>query len=193
MTTLRQKISVAAQELYLEEGIEGVSMRKVASRVGVSAPALYRYFRNKDELLDEIVTEGARILKEYLKPALAAETPYARLVNLTENYMRFALEQPKYFDFAFLAPNPALKRLGDEIAKPEWDTFRLAMEQVAACMEQGVFRRDDPMTTAITIWAEVHGLVTLYRAGRFTVDANMFRQAFRQCVDRLLRGLMTAP
>jgi AcrR family transcriptional regulator len=193
MSSLRKKISEAAQELYLEEGIEGVSMRKIAGRVGVSAPAIYRHFRNKDELLDEIVTEGARILQEYLKPALEAETPYARLVNLTENYMRFALEQPKYFDFAFLAPNPSLERLGDDIGKPEWGTFRLAMEQVAACMEQGVFRRDEPMTTAMTIWAAAHGLVSLYRTGRLTVDEPIFRQLFRQAIDRVLRGLMSSP
>ena len=72
MSELRERISAAAQELYLREGVEGVSMRKVADMVGVSAPAIYRHFENKDALLDEIVVRGLRILEQYLRPALEA-------------------------------------------------------------------------------------------------------------------------
>jgi AcrR family transcriptional regulator len=190
---LREVISVAAQELYLSEGIEGVTMRKVARRVGVSAPALYRYFSNKDELLNEIVIEGLRILEEYLKPALAAETPYQRLVTLADNYLSFTLEQPRYFDFAFLVPSPFVRRFRDEVARPDWTTFRMAIDQVAACMEQGVFRREDPLETSITLWAEVHGLVILFRTGRFGPDGEEFRGIYRRAIRRVLRGFMAEP
>jgi AcrR family transcriptional regulator len=186
---LRNKISAAAQELYLRDGIEGFSMRRVADMVGVSAPAIYRHFKNKDELLNEIVIEGLKILEGYLRPALEAATPFDRLVRMTDNYLNFALEQPKYFDFAFLIPNPGLSPVAEEIARPDWSTFRLAVEQVAACAEAGIFPADDPLETAITIWAEVHGLITLHRTGRFGQDADLFREVYRQSVDRMLRGL----
>lgn len=189
MRSLRTRISIAAQELYLREGIAGFSMRKVAEKVGVSAPAIYRYFKNKDELLNEIVIEGLKILEKYLRPALEAPTPYERLVGMTDNYLKFALEQPKYFDFAFLIPNPGLGDVADEIARPDWDTFRLAVEQVAECAQEGIFPGDDPLETAVTIWAEVHGLITLFRTGRFGQDADLFRGVYRQSVDRMLRGL----
>ena len=70
----------------------------------------------------------------------------------------------------------------------------LAMEitddaSVAACIEDGTFAREDPLSTAITVWAEVHGLVTLYRTGRFGPDATLFRQIYRQSVARMLTGL----
>jgi AcrR family transcriptional regulator len=180
---------VAAQELYLRDGIEGFSMRKVADLVGVSAPAIYRHFKNKDELLNEIVIEGLKILEGYLRTALEAEDAYERLIQMTDNYLRFALEQPKYFDFAFLVPSPTLTTMADEIARPDWGTFRLAIEQVAECAEAGIFPADDPLETAVTIWAEVHGLVTLFRTGRFGQDAELFREVYRQSVDRMLRGL----
>jgi AcrR family transcriptional regulator len=192
MSSLRKKISVAAQEVYLREGARGFSMRKVARAVGVSAPAIYGHFRNKEELLNEIVIEGLRILEDYLKPALQAETPYARLVQMTERFLDFAMEQPKYFDFAFLIPSPDISRFSEEISRPDWSTFRFAVEQVAACIEDGSLARDDPLYTAITIWAEVHGLVTLYRTGRFGPDAALFRQIYRQSVSRLLQGLQTS-
>jgi AcrR family transcriptional regulator len=189
MSSLRTRISAAAQELYLRDGIGGFSMRKVAEMVGVSAPAIYRHFKNKEELLNEIVIEGLKILEDYLRPALEAESPYERLVAMTDNYLSFALEQPRYFDFAFLVPNPSLNHVAEEIARPDWDTFRLAVEQVAACAEAGVFPGDDPLETAVTIWAEVHGLITLFRTGRFGQDAEVFRGIYRQSVDRMLRGL----
>jgi AcrR family transcriptional regulator len=190
MSLLRDKISAAAQKLYLRDGIEGFSMRKVADMVGVSAPAIYRHYKNKDELLNEIVIEGLKILESYLRPALESGEPYDRLVRMTDSYLRFALEQPKYFDFAFLVPNPNSNAMADEIARPDWDTFRLAIEQVAACAEAGVFPKDDPLETAVTIWAEVHGLVTLFRTGRFGQDPELFRQIYRAAVDRMFRGLM---
>jgi AcrR family transcriptional regulator len=189
MRSLRSKISAAAQELYLRDGIGGFSMRRVAEMVGVSAPAIYRHFKNKDELLNEIVIEGLKILEEYLRPALEADTPYDRLVCMTDHYLRFAMERPQYFDFAFLIPNPGLRPVADEIARPDWDTFRLAVEQVAACTEAGIFPGDDPLETAITLWAEVHGLITLFRTGRFGPNPETFREIYRQSVDRTLRGL----
>lgn len=189
MSTLRKKISAAAQELYLREGVEGISMRKVADKVGVSAPAIYRHFENKEALLNEIVVEGLKILEGYLQPALEASTPYQRLVQLIDNYLDFTLEQPRYFDFAFLIPSRNIGHISDEFAKDDWATFQLAVEQVAACMEQGLFREDDPLETAITVWAEVHGLVTLYRTGRFGLDEGTFRTIYRQSVNRMLEGL----
>jgi AcrR family transcriptional regulator len=189
MDSLRDRIAAAAQELYLQKGIEGFSMRKVAEKVGVSAPAIYRHFRNRDELLNEIVVEGLKILDEYLRPALEEETPYQRLVHMADRYLSFAIEQPKYFDFAFMIPSPGLGQLAEGIARPDWETFRLAVEQVAACTAEGVFPEGDPLETAITVWAEVHGLIALYRTGRFGTDPEAFRVVYRRSVDRTLRAL----
>lgn len=189
MTTLRTRIADAAQELYLREGIEGFSMRKVADLVGVSAPAIYRYYKSKDELLDEIVIEGLKVLERYLQPALEADNPYGKLVLLTDNYLKFALEQPKYFDFAFLVPNRDMSGLAEEVANPMWTIFRLAIAQVGACMEEGLFRRDDPLGTAIIIWAEAHGLVTLFRTGRFGQQSEAFTEIYRHSIERVMQGL----
>jgi AcrR family transcriptional regulator len=189
--SIRKRISSAAQDLYLREGLEGFSMRKVAELVGISAPAIYRHFRNKDDLLNEIVVEGLRILEQYLRPAMDVATPYERLTRLTERYLDFALEQPQYFDFAFLIPSGAIDRFAEEIARPDWVTFRLAVEQVGSCVSQGIFVDSDPLEAAITIWAEVHGLVTLFRTGRFGPDAELFRQIYRRSVDRVMTGMMS--
>ena len=56
-------------------------------------------------------------------------------------------------------------------------------------MEQGFLRRDDPLETAITVWAEVHGLVSLYRMQRFGQDVEVFMETYRHAVNRLLKAL----
>jgi AcrR family transcriptional regulator len=188
MSDLRERIAAAAQELYLAEGIEGLSMRRLAERVGVSAPAIYRHYESKDELLAEIVGMGLKSLERYLEPALAAPTPIERLRGLVVGYLDFALEQPQYFDFAFMTPS-RVAGLDDELTKPQLATFRLAVEQVGACMADGSLEEADPLETALLVWAEAHGLVTLYRIGRFGPDEPQFRALYGRTVDRLLSGL----
>ena len=163
---LRERISEAAQQLFLEEGLEGVSMRKVAELAGVSAPAIYRHYENKDDLLQEIIAEGLRTLETYLQPALEAPTPLERLSRLADRFLDFAVEQPKYFEFAFMIPSRSIGDMNTELTERNWVTFKLALEQIGACMEAGIFKKDDPLGAAITVWAGVYGLVTLHRMHR---------------------------
>ena len=186
---IRERISTAAQELFLRDGVAGVSMRKIADEVGVSAAAIYRHFDSKDALLSQIVVTGLQVLEGYLRPALAAETPFERMKQLTERYLDFALEQPEYFNLAFLTPDPKIESLPQEVSRPMWDTFRMSIDQVVGCMASGEFERDDPLSTAIMIWAEVHGLVTLYRTGRMGPNAEQFRFVYSSSVDRMFKGL----
>jgi AcrR family transcriptional regulator len=186
---LRKRISQAAQELFIEGGLEGVSMRKVAKMAGVSAPAIYRHYENKDDLLREIIDEGLQILETYLAPALEKPTPLERLNSLADRFLDFAIEQPKYFEFAFMIPSRSISDVRTELAEKNWITFNLALEQIGACMEAGIFKKDDPLGAAITIWAGVYGLVALHRMHRFGPDDQLFRQIYRASVDRMLNGL----
>ena len=188
---VRERVLLAAQELFLSHGPDGISMRKVAARAGVTAPAIYRHFKDKDELLHEIINVGLEILQRYLEPAFRAPTPHERLRLLIDYYLDFALEQPRYFDFAFLAPSHGI-RLADELARYNRSTFMFAVQQVQLCMEQGVFVKDDPLETSIMLWAEAHGLVTLFRMERFGPDAAEFRSVFKRAIERMLRGLERA-
>ncbi|MCH7780185.1 MAG: TetR/AcrR family transcriptional regulator [Acidobacteria bacterium] len=187
--TSRKRISQATQELFLKEGLEGVSMRKVAKIAGVSAAAIYRHYENKEDLLREIIDEGLQILETYLQPALDEPTPFERLNRLADRFLDFAIEQPKYFEFAFMIPNRSISDVRTELAEKNWVTFNLALEQIAACMETGIFKKDDPLGTAITVWAGVYGLVALHRMHRFGPDDQLFRQIYRASVDRMLDGL----
>ncbi len=188
----RERISAAAQELFLKDGVDGISMRKVAEKVGVTAPAIYRHFKDKEELLAEIINVGLEILQSYLAPAFRADDPYERLQRLIDYYLDFAIEQPRYFDFAFLVPSHGLK-LTEELARHNRSTFMFAVQQVHLCMEQGTFKKTDPLETAIMLWAEAHGLVTLFRLERLGEGYQHFRTIYKRSIDRLLDGLKARP
>jgi AcrR family transcriptional regulator len=189
MSDLRNRISAAAQELFLEEGLEGFSMRKVAERVGVSAPAIYRHYVNKDELLNEVITEGLKILESYLEPALEADTPLQRLEQLVNRFLDFALEQPQTFECAFMVRSQSIDRINEELARHNWSTFQLAVEQVAECMARGEFKQGDPVETSIMLWAEAHGLITLFKMHRFGSDVEVFKAIYGRCIGKLFEGL----
>jgi len=191
MTDLRGRITVAAQELFAAEGIEGISMRKIADRVGVTATALYRHFRDKDAILDALISAGLTVLSDYLDPALRARDPERRLRGLIDAYLRFALEQPRYFDLAFLVPS-ASTRMSEELERHNRATFKMAIEQVAACMQVGIFRQGDPIETAVYLWSTAHGLVTLHRMNRFGGDAAQFERLYRGAIEHAMEGLRPA-
>src|SRR5512134_2947685 len=88
---VRDRVLLAAQELFLAHGPDGISMRKIAAKAGVTAPAIYRHYKDKDELLHEIINAGLEILQRYLEPAFRAPTPYERLQLLIDYYLDFAL------------------------------------------------------------------------------------------------------
>ena len=56
-------------------------------------------------------------------------------------------------------------------------------------MRAGVLRQDDPWDVAMTLWAQAHGLIVLYRAGRFSYDETQFRQFYSASIGRLLDGI----
>ena len=188
MSDLRARIAQVAQELFASGGVEGISMRKLADRAGVTATAIYRHFRDKDEILDALISVGLAVLSDYLAPALRAKDPERRLRELIDAYLRFAIEQPKYFDLAFLVPSPST-RMSQELERHNRATFKLAIEQVAACMESGIFRPGDPIETAVFLWSTAHGLVILYRMNRFGPDSGQFSALYRGTIEQAIRSL----
>lgn len=190
MADTRDRIATATRRLFARHGIEGVSMRRVAREVGVTAPAIYRHYGGRRELLEEITQAGFGLLMQRLERALDAPgTPLERILRLFAGYLDFALEHPRHFDFLFLDRRPNLRSM-EELREPGVSpTATLLRAEVEAAMEAGELRRDDVHETCLALWAQAHGLIALYRAGRFGDDADGFRGLYRRSMQRLIEGL----
>lgn len=186
----RGRLVAAARDLFLEYGPVHFSLREVARRVGVSAPAIYRHFENKEALLSAACAEGFQVFSGYLVRALGESSAGKRLVATTDQYRRFGLENPLDYRFIFMnAADDAIK------ARPtggtaQATTFRFLVDRVSECMAEALLAKDDPQKTAVVIWSHVHGLVALRLSGHLGVlDDKEFARLYRESVDGLIRGL----
>ncbi len=182
----RRKLLSAAQQIHRRHGIDAVSMRSVAAAVGVTAPSIYRHFRDKEELLGALVEAGHAQLEEYL----AAPAPGAKRVSaMMRQFLRFAFDHPRLYELMFLTVRRAVRRFPDDFAAGKSRTFELLRQAVSDQMKSGAFRADDPLETALTIWTHAHGLVSMHTLGRFSGERDEFAALYDRSIERLLNGL----
>jgi AcrR family transcriptional regulator len=185
----RSRLLAEARDLYLEVGFAGFSLREVARRTRVSAPAVYRHFEDKEALLREVCSEGFRIFSSYLLRALGASTPRARLLASAEQYLRFGLENPRDYRVIFMGEAQDMTltppRKNAENRDP---TFQFLVDRVRECMEAGVLKNGDADEIARIIWSHVHGLTSLRLSGHMA-DAPHFERFYMHAVEKLIAGL----
>lgn len=184
----KTRILDAARAICLEDGPGALTMRGVGDRVGITAPAIYRHYPSKAHLLQELVDEANRVFRRYLVPALDGATPRARLEAIMEQYLEFGLEQNAYYEVLFFSRERRdLDPLPDRTTSPN---FILLVDRAREAAESGVLRAEHPVSAAITCWALGHGLMALYRTGRFGEDKEAFRREYRASFQRLFDGLV---
>jgi AcrR family transcriptional regulator len=188
----RESILACASDLYLTDGLDGLSMRKLAKEVGVTAPALYRYYDGREAVLADLVREAHRVFLGYLRRGLEAPTPFARFADAGDSYLDFALEHPRWFAIMFSGP----ERLGMDSIPDDIQSMGCAIHQfwndrVSECMRAGVLKEGDPRDVSMTMWAHAHGLLQLYHQGRLNTDEAGFRRLVEESSARLFAGVMT--
>ena len=168
--TRRDEILVAAKELFLRDGFEATTIRRIADVVGVSAPALYLYFRDKDAIMLALCDQTFRSLIEVMEGMEQQElTPIERLRRCGAAYIHFALEHPREYWLTFMSGNTpeAIKRRGHkpESFDPEAPGSQgaIAFAKLMAIfreMENSGLQLNYPVDTAAElVWMSLHGLV----------------------------------
>lgn len=169
---LRTRIVEAARDIVSEAGLEALSMRALAERIEYSPATLYLYFRDKDELIREVVIEGFRRMGECMSREAAAlgEGADAGLQHRASGrgYARFALENTAYFRVMFELPTVAQMECpvtDEEQAMTGEKSWTSVVEVVQRAMDSGIFVAADAQRVAVVGWGLVHGLVSLYLSG----------------------------
>ena len=192
--TTRSEILEAARELYLAEGSEGLTMRRLAERVGVSAGALYRHFDGKQDVLLDVVEEARKINLSYLTRALEGESPWERMSLAYEAYLDFALEQRRLYEVLYAAPGAiGHEELPEEESARARAIHQFWRDRVAECMETGLLVGPSPEEVGVSLWAHAHGLVALFHGGLLEMDEACFRELFRASRRRTLTGMAGEP
>ncbi len=162
----RERILDAARELFVAEGFEAVTMRKIAEKVEYSPTAIYIHFTDKEALIREICLADFLALANVLSPVLEIPDPIERLQRLGEAYARFAIQHPNHYRLMFMTPGaPKAQVLEKELRRgsPDTDAYAVLEATVADAIAAGRLRPelDDVQLVAQTTWAAVHGVVAL--------------------------------
>jgi len=169
-TELKKMILDASMKLFIEEGFEKVSIRRIADLIEYSPTTVYLYFKDKNEILFHLHQEGFRKMQDYNKNLLQIKNPLLRLHKMGENYLHFGLENPEYYDLMFLQSAP-METILCSSGDCEWIEGDKALDQLriilSECMENGLIVKGDVNAVAMVIWGMVHGLVSLAIRRRF--------------------------
>jgi AcrR family transcriptional regulator len=164
---LRGRILDAARELFVAQGVEAVSMRKVADKIGYTATTLYHHFDDKESLLHALCdADFQRLQAKFLKIGRIPD-PLERLRKLGQTYIEFALSHPSHYRLMFMTPHiPRDDNARREIERgnPDQDAYAFVRATVAEGLARGLFRREytDADMVAQLVWAGVHGVAALH-------------------------------
>lgn len=166
-------------------------MRKLAKAVGVTAPALYRYFSSREMLLMAMVEEAHRMQAQFLYRALQAHTPGERLERAAHEYLTFAVEHPEMYEMLYVSPHHlGLSELPPEVTEVAAATGRFWQDRVRESIEAGLLSPGDPDEIGLTLWAHAHGFVTIHLRGICPQVAKKdMITRFKESSQRLLAGL----
>lgn len=163
---LRAHILEAAAQLFVEEGFENVSMRKIADRIEYSPATIYLYFKDKAELCQSICAETFDLLRQELEALQhQALAPEQMLRKSLRTYIDFGLAHPQHYVFTLCIPEPEHEDLPaamhNAVMETGLRTFDNLRQGLRASMDAGVIRRQDVETAAQVTWMMMHGITSL--------------------------------
>ncbi|HXS07410.1 MAG TPA: TetR/AcrR family transcriptional regulator [Rhizomicrobium sp.] len=178
MRDTRDRIFKAARALFDKEGLDGLSMRRLAGAVGITPMAIYKHFPDKAALMDALMLDGF-VSWEARVRAIRKKDPLAWLKAMMEESLDFALTEPHRFEAAFLLPASQARRYPTDFAQGRSPAVSLAYERIAKAKAAGQLDDTPALDMVLSLSALSQGLVTMYRAGRF-VSETEFRKAYRR-------------
>jgi len=187
---LKNALIKAGVDILAKEGVSGLSLRKVASKAGVSHSAPYSHFADKQALIAAISTEGFRQLYERVS-AVAEEfktKPSRQLVEVAWAYVQFALDDRDRFKVMFSGILEKEREYPEFVAEAQRN-FQLVKMIVEANQTAGVLRSGPSDLVAMSAWGIVHGFIMLLLEGQISHTV-LEQMSLRELVEFQLEQIM---
>lgn len=189
MGSTKADIARATRELLEAEGAAAVSMRRVAEAVGVTPMTVYRHYADRAALLDEVCETAFREVAGLWRDRPLPGDTFAGLHRAADLLLDFALDRPHLYRYLFIDPRPGARRYPADLADGRSPTLDILIGVLRAGMRDGVLVPSDPVETALTLAAQLHGLVALYQGGRIGLSADGFRALCHDSLRRIFDGI----
>lgn len=170
-----------ATALIERDGVESLSLARIATTLGIRAPSLYRYFDSKSALLQAVNLQTTQDLIAALIEAAASssQTHADRIMALAHAYRAFAHAHPRAYALAYSMTDPA--------AQPDPAALAALAQQVQAVVAP-ITGEPASLAALRGLWALVHGFVILELAGQFQRGGDL-TSAYTSAVEAYVRGL----
>lgn len=165
---LRNALVAAALKLLEKEGTADFSLRDLAKRLGVSAPAIYAHFADKDALMVAVAVAGFEKLKIALESAVQQNAdPQAQFLGMGRAYVQFGVAHPALYNLMFAGEElPTKRHQFPELQAAANGAFQGLTGMLGAMQQMGFMRPGNADLDGFTVWAHVHGLTSLVITGR---------------------------
>jgi len=166
---LKNALIKAGVEILAEEGIGGLSLRKVAKQAGVSHAAPYSHFSDKQALIAAISTEGFKQLYSQIESVIEEHqgNPETLLIETAWAYVQFAQHAPDRFKLMFSSVLEKEKEYA-EFVEISQENFSQLVKIIEICQQAGILKSGASDVVAVGIWSTVHGFTSLLLEGQIS-------------------------
>lgn len=171
----------AAREIFLTEGYENTSIRKIATKIEYSPGIIYHHFKDKNELLLALHDKAFECKIEALFHSVQnIADPLERLKATGRAYLRYGIDNPQDYELMFiLSCTMEALAVKEEFWQDGAAAIQMLKQNIAKCMEAGYFRKDlNVDEISLILWSQVHGLVSLHNKERLNIYPMDDREAF---------------
>ena len=191
---VKEKILDAARTIVDEEGLQGLSVRKITKLMDYSPGSIYHYFKNKEAIVEALVSHGyGRILASVASVPRCANQPEAEIKEIFTKYIRAALDAPEEYKAFLLNDKPSILAKTSLLAKgimKQNQALQALGNAIRRGMEMGRFTSGDPELTAQVLWTAAFGLII-----KIIVEGNIPLEQIDRLINRhfelVFQGLIT--
>lgn len=196
---IRTTILESALDIISEEGYQSFTMRKLASRIRMTAANIYNYYGNKDSIYLALVIEGFTMLHHDMSSAYVSENnPAARWQKVFDAYYQFGIAYPHHYDIMFSLPTP---RYNDFVGTELEDTAAIEMDLSNRIIEIAVqsvidaagggdtISREEAQQRTVEAWSMLHGLLSLKNSRVLQYVITDIDSVYRHFLDDLRRNI----
>ncbi len=187
---LKRQILNAAKMLFMEDGYEATSIRKIAAAIEFSPTTIYLYYKDKSDIVYALHQEGFKLLADYFRRDANIEDPFERLKAMGLAYIDFALQHREFYELMFIMREPLsfIEQHRDDNGESCWpegqETFRALVSTLESCQAHGYFVGEETEALALMVWSTMHGMCSLMVHGHLEFIGQA-RQKFNSGADAL--------
>jgi TetR/AcrR family transcriptional regulator len=186
----------AAEEIFSERPVDDVTVEEIAARAGVAVGSIYNHFGSKAGLHAAVVEQALAADRDYMDRAYTPErSPVAQIYAAADEYLRFYLDHPDFFQMLAFPRSPGQYEAGKELSARLVRNVTEQNDRLVAALRSGVERGElrpvDAQEVATILWAAWNGIISLgWRPDTLRHTEEGLRRLLATATDVIARGLL---